>query len=382
MTALAPDRELLESPTRSEASAYGTPWLFSPVVDLASFAAPALLALAVVAAAPSFWPEGESPMWLWVVGVLLVDVAHVWSSVFLTYLDPAELSRHSARYVLVPVLGWAGGVGLYSLTGSAGFWRVLAYVAVFHFVRQQYGFVALYRARAREHGRLGAFIDGAAIYSATLYPLLYWHAHLPRHFAWFTPGDFGAGVPLLLAQIGAVVHGAALGTYAVNALLASRRGSATPWGKHVLVGATAATWYVGIVATNSDLAFTVTNVLGHGIPYAVLVFSYARHVDAGDDSERPKALRSRWLGGDLWSSAFRFLTCIWALAFVEELLWDRSLWHEHDGVFALNRFDVSAFESLWVPLLAVPQLTHYVLDGLYWRRGGNPSLGRWLERPS
>jgi hypothetical protein len=358
----------------------GRPWLFSPAVDLASFAAPALFSLAVVSLAPRYWPDGESPEWLWVAGVLLVDVAHVWSSAFVTYLDPAELSRHRARYVLVPALGWVGGVGLYALGGAASFWRVLAYVAVFHFVRQQYGFLALYRARAREHSRLGAFIDGAAIYAATLYPLLYWHTHLPRRFAWFMQGDFGEGAPLVLEQIGAAVHAAALGAYAGYALFTYRRGRPTPWGKHLLVGATAATWYGGIVVTNSDLAFTVTNVFAHGIPYAVLVFSYGRHLGADNDDGRSASPRALLLGGTLWSSALRFAACLWSLAFVEELLWDRSLWHERDSWFALGRFDVSSFESLWVPLLAVPQWTHYVLDGLFWRRGDNPSLGRWLRR--
>ena len=36
---------------------------------------------------------------------------------------------------------------------------------------------------------------------------------------------------------------------------------------------------------------------------------------------------------------------------------------------------------LWlVPLLAVPQLTHYVLDGLLWRRSANPRLGEVFAR--
>ena len=83
------------------------------------------------------------------------------------------------------------GVALYSESETL-FWRALAYLAVFHFVRQQYGWVALYRARVGERGRAGWWIDAAAVYMATLYPLVYWHAHLPRRFWWFLPGDFAA----------------------------------------------------------------------------------------------------------------------------------------------------------------------------------------------
>jgi hypothetical protein len=49
-------------------------------------------------------------------------------------------------YSLVPLLGFAIGVALYS-EGELVFWRALAYLAVFHFIRQQYGWVALYRVR-------------------------------------------------------------------------------------------------------------------------------------------------------------------------------------------------------------------------------------------
>ena len=62
-------------------------------------------------------------------------------------------------------------------------------------MRQQYGWVALYRRRLGAATRLDRVLDDAAIYSATLYPLLYWHAHLPREFEWFIEGDFIPGLP-------------------------------------------------------------------------------------------------------------------------------------------------------------------------------------------
>ena len=37
---------------------------------------------------------------------------------------------------------------------------------------------------------------------------------------------------------------------------------------------TALCWHVGIITFNSDYAFTVTNVVIHGIPYLVLVYWY------------------------------------------------------------------------------------------------------------
>jgi hypothetical protein len=349
-----------------------SPWIFSRQVDLAVFALPALVSLGLCAAAPLEPGSGESPEWLWISGVLLVDVAHVWSTIFVTYLDPSELRRHPGRYWLIPGAGWAVGVVLYALGGAALFWRCLAYLAVFHFVRQQYGWLALYRARARDRGRLGAIIDGAAIYAATLYPLLWWHAHLPRRFDWFLPGDFVTGLPRAVAGAAGAVYVACLGAYAARALLQARRREPTAWGKHLLLFGTAATWYAGMVLYDDDYAFTLTNVLGHGIPYAALVFSYARHVRASEPG--PGA---RLLGGSPGAALVRFVACLWLLAYLEELLWDRGVWHERAHLFGAG-FDLASFEPWLVPLLAVPQLTHYVVDGVFWRRAKNPNLRSWF----
>jgi hypothetical protein len=355
-----------------------TRWIFSAPIDLAVFALPALVALALIAWLAPERARDESPTWVWITGVLLVDVAHVWSTAFITYLDPTELRRHPERYGLVPGLAWVAGVLLYGIGGAGLFWRVLAYVAVFHFVRQQYGWMALYRARARERGRIGGWIDGAAIYAATLYPLLWWHTHLPRRFAWFVDGDFLGGLPRGVSAIAGVLYVTSLGAYGLRAVLQGLRGELILWGKHLLLAATAVTWYVGIVATDDDVAFTLTNVLAHGVPYAVLVFSYGRFTREG---ERERGVASRVLAGRPGAALLRLLACVWLLAYVEELLWDRTVWHERPELFGGGGLEVfSGFEAWLVPLLVLPQVSHYLLDGFFWRRGGNPRVGEWLRR--
>jgi hypothetical protein len=357
-------------------SAGATRWIFSPTLDLAVFGAPALLALALVLAAPGLGLAGaDSPDWAWIVGVLLVDVAHVWSTGFITYLDRSELARRPVLYAAVPIAGWLAGVAVYAVAGPAGFWRALAYLAIFHFVRQQYGWVALYRARAGDRDRLGAWIDGAMIYAATLYPLIWWHTASPRAFSWFVAGDLVIGAPRTLATVAGALYLVIIAAYVVRAVLAARRGP-VPWGKHLVVVTTAACWYVGIVATDGDFTFTVTNVLIHGVPYVALVVLYGRALAAADPdaaaSPGPRLLRRPVLVA---------LSLLWLVAYVEELLWDRAVWHDHAYLFG-GSFGLDDLHAFLVPLLALPQLTHYVLDGFLWRRGGNPRLALWFARRS
>jgi hypothetical protein len=338
-------------------------WLFSAPVDLAVFLGSAVLAFLALAIGAQFGllEEGK-PDWTWVPAVLLIDVAHVWATGFRVYLDPGELKRRPLLYALVPLFSFLAGVALYS-EGELVFWRVLAYVAVFHFVRQQYGWVALYRARLGERDRAGRWLDNATIYAATLYPLLYWHCHLPRRFWWFLENDFAA-LPALLEWLAAPVYWSLLVLYAARSLyrwLIIRRPNP---GKDIVVATTAACWYVGIVALNSDYAFTVTNVIIHGVPYLALVYWYRYARPAG----YVRLTRSYYLRTLLF-----FLAAVWLIAYVEEMFWDRGVWHERSWLFG-SSWETGSLKLVLVPLLAVPQLTHYILDGFIWRRRSNPQF--------
>jgi hypothetical protein len=338
-----------------------TAWLFSPRIDLGVFLgsfAVAMLALPLGAAAGVL--HGDQPDWAWIPTVLMVDVAHVWATGFRTYFDRVELARRPLLYAGVPSAALVAGALLYR-AGPMVFWRSLAYLAIFHFVRQQYGWVALYRARAGE--TRGRAVDAIAVYAATLYPLLYWHTHLPRRFDWFLRGDIVA-LPAWMEPVGRVLYALALGAYAVRSAyrwLVRRRGCA---GKDVVVLTTAVAWFVGIVAIDSDYAFTATNVLIHGVPYFALVFLVAR----------------RSAGASLFARTLpAFLGLLWVVAYFEELAWDRAVWQERAWLFGPAWDAAASLKPLVVPLLAVPQATHYVLDAFLWRRKDNSGVAALLR---
>ena len=357
--------------TTIEVAANSKRWLFSAPIDLAVFGGTALAAFVLV------WlgPHGDNtPEWSWIAAILLVDVAHVWSTAFVVYLDPAEWRRRPFVYAGVPIACLVGGICLYAC-GEGVFWRAIAYLAVFHFIRQQYGWVMLYRARNGERDRVGRWLDGATIYMCALYPLIWWHASLPRGFSWMIDGDFITGLPQAVVPTAYVVYVALLVIYAARGVMQLVRRQPVSWGKHLVVGATAACWYNGIIAHNTDYAFMVSNVFTHGVPYMVLVFMYARN--AAREPISSDGASAQLLKGRALRAAVIFLATIWVIAYFEEMLWDRTLWHDRSWLFGAGR-DASTIAIVIAPLLAVPQLTHYILDAFLWKRRSNPRLGRLL----
>lgn len=337
-------------------------WLFSREIDLTVFLGSAVVSLLLLALG---WQTGvlndDSPDWAWISAVLLIDVAHVWSTSFRVYFDTAEFKRRFWLYTLVPVFGYAVGVALYS-EGDLVFWKALAMIAVFHFVRQQYGWVALYRRKLGETERWTWVVDALAVYLASVYPLLFWMTRLPREFNWFVQNDFFS-LPTLVEQVLFPIYVVALAAYAAKSVYQYFASGFLNIGKDIVVATTAVCWYVGIVYFNSDYAFTVTNVIIHGVPYFALIYVYAK-MRRETTGRVYKTLSSNWI---------IFLATLWALAYVEELFWHRGVWHERQWLFGSD-WDWQTLKTYLVPLLAVPQLTHYVLDGFIWRKKSNPNL--------
>lgn len=388
---------LKESVARQSPSSQA--WIFSPAVDLTAFLGSAILSLLLLTlGATQGWLHASSPEWTWVTCVLAVDVAHVWSTAFRAYFEPIEWNRRPMLLLFVPLAGALIASSLYS-QNDQWFWRCLAYLAVWHFVRQQQGWMAWYRRKANEPQGWELWIDRLAIYSSMIYPLIHWHAHLPREFAWFTNGDF-AKLPAWIETLAWPVYLASLTAYALKSLRDWFRRQPRI-GKDILLVTTALCWYLGIVTFNSDYAFTVTNVLIHGIPYLVLIVWYraeqplvsGARLGSQESSKTKSALsptsepdneqqQIAWDEEDTletaeviqrakhWQRWFRaaviILATVWLLAYLEELLWDRWVWHERSWLFG-GAGEGDSFTWL-TPLLAVPQITHYLLDGFLWRR--------------
>lgn len=341
------------------------PWIGRPLQDIVFILLPPFLSLLVIALFPEFFQNNrDMPDAGWVILILLVDVAHVYSTLYRTYFDPQALAKQRSLLWTIPFMGFVAGVLLYSLS-SLLFWRVLAYVAVFHFVRQQYGFMRVY-SRREPKNTLSARLDALTVYTATLYPVLYWHLRGPRNFTWFVEGDFVFLKAERLLPVLSVVYWMIVTLYVAKEFFQWIKTKRCNVPKLAVISGTLLSWYFGIVYYNGDLAFTLLNVVSHGIPYMALIWLYGEKQYRKKESGYwfLKVVFSRW-------GVLLFLGLIFLFAFVEEGLWDLTLWKEHRNIFGTGRWlDVQLSDPVLcivVPLLALPQVTHYILDGFIWK---------------
>jgi hypothetical protein len=133
----------------------------------------------------------------------------------------------------------------------------------------------------------------------------------------------------------------------------------------VLIG-TATSWYFAIVYFNSDLVFTLINVVSHGVPYMALIWMYgAKKLQMPQLSGLQKLVFST-------KGLLFFVLLLLLFAFVEETLWDSLIWHDYPQYFNFTglwgTWLSPVSKALLVSMLTVPQVTHYLLDGFIWKQ--------------
>ncbi len=299
--------------------------------------------------------EGHYPFYTWLFLIVFVDVAHVYATLFKTYFVGAAFRKRKKLFILLPILCFVIGLVLFSF-GSAVFWTVLAYIAVFHFIRQQFGFMRLY-ARNEPKTKVNRMLDSLFIYIAAGYPMLFWFFSGPRKFNWFMEHEFFMYQSPYLLDVLEYAYFAIMAFYVIRTLILSINSRSFNIPKNAIIIGTALSWYVGIVYFNNDLVFTLLNVVSHGIPYMALV--YFREIEG---KRKEAGVKDRY--ATQWKSLFTYIGIILAIAFTEEYLWDILVWKEH---FDFSGPDLSGWAVLFVPLLTVPQFTHYLLDGFIWK---------------
>lgn len=345
---------------------HAQPWINNKWTEVFFILLPPFISLLIIILLPGLFKndDGMTDAW-WVALILLIDVAHVYSTLYRTYFDRSAFNEHRNKLLIIPFLSFTAGVLLYNFNALI-FWRVLAYVAVFHFVRQQYGFMRIY-SRKENAGKWSRIIDAVTIYTATLYPILYWHLSANRNFNWFVKGDFLlAPSSNALLAVFTSLYLVILAVYCVKETVIIYRNKIINIPRNAVIAGTVLSWYFGIIYFNGDMAFTLLNVVSHGIPYMALVWMYGKK-SFSFSSRQSRVMQlvfSRY-------GLLLFLGIIFLFAYVEEGLWDITLWKEHNAVFGfvnLQHFKPGeSLLSIIVPLLAVPQLTHYIIDGFVWR---------------
>ncbi len=355
-------------------------WIVSARFDLAIVLVPMAAALAALGIIRGL--DVEEPLWAYLLFFVSFDVAHVWGTLYLTYLDREVMRRRKRMLIAVVPLCFAACMGLHVIAPVA-FWTVLAYVAIAHFAKQQYGFIAIYKAKAKERDLIDFRLDKWTLWTGALGPVLLWHSAPRGQFDWFGSGEE------FLFTLPEAFHPWVLGLMACTALVWGGR-QVFVWrkygrftrGKVLWMVASWISWFVGVLLSEHLFVSAAFLNLFHGVPYLGLVWRrcnvrwQGQRGDAGSRLVGWLSQRSRW---------WLFYGLLVVLALVEEALWDGVVWKKYlPEATGLKGPALSGVAmAFWVALLSLPQVVHYYLDSVLWKMNtSNPDLRAMFSPPS
>ncbi|MDQ7008714.1 MAG: hypothetical protein Q9M94_00280, partial [Candidatus Gracilibacteria bacterium] len=210
--------------------------------------------------------------------LIVFDVPHVWSTLYKTYLDKEIVENNKQMLFLVPFLSFIiiSIIVFSDLSLFLLFW-LLAFFAVYHFIKQQLGVVMLYsskevKVREKEENIFYKKLDYYLIWLITGMPIIYWFSNLDtRKYSWFTDYEF-VKLPNELFPTLWFLFIIYILYYIFIQIKRIKFNHDINYYKYLYLIGTFIVWFTGIVWTNNMLIFGFGNMFLHGWNFIGIVY--------------------------------------------------------------------------------------------------------------
>ena len=253
------------------------PWIHSWYGDLLGFhLIPLIFAFLAFMRWPPFQVATYAHMDLLILGILLIDWAHIFAQWHRIYYNPVETIKAKWIYpisyiLLIPI------VGLYVYYGSRLHVEVaLVYFVIFHFIKQHFGFLKIYSKIDGAKTKFESLSETALFYLCMWTPVIYWHISFPKKDFYWAARILPIPYINVIFNIACILYTLSAAIYVVTELRRWKRNGIVNIPKNLALIAAALAW--GGVSLFSDVAVLVmfTVVLTHDVSYTILVWMTCR----------------------------------------------------------------------------------------------------------
>lgn len=312
-------------------------------------------------------PFGEKPMYFLVSCVLVIDWAHIYAQWFRIYSNPVETKRLKWIFplsflALIPII-----TVLVENFTSKKIELFLIYFVIFHFIKQQYGYIRIYGKIDGRKSGVERFIEDTLIYSSMVCPVIYWHIAFPKpDFHW---KRYFIDVPFIheLFWLAATFYGVSFLGYCYYEIQRSFRLSQINIAKNLALFSAALGWGIVTFMSHTPYLIFFTVVLSHDLSYVVFVWLIGRR-----DQVLVKKKVPLWSWFSLPGAiAYLFLLIYGAQAYLNvhlRLIGSRMPNILYGKLFDFVTYHPGWLESLGFALFFSTQAHHYFIDRYLWKK--------------
>lgn len=329
---------------------------------------------------------------IWIFIIFGIDFIHVYSILLKKYLSRKSMLKYGQLIFIIPFISWVSGVSLYSFDPML-FWRIIAYAVILHIICQQYSLLVNYSRHEKKLYRLSnvqndikfllniqnyskklpnndssrrrimlpkslAFLDKILIISAMIYPLIYWHLN-KSGFLWQNYSYLNLDI---LSHFITSFCISLLFLYSIKEMYFIIYLKIYNLPRNLMLISTIITWFAGIIYFDNDFTFMACIVIAHKIQNIALSSLNGNKIyQTGHflSYYGQKFLQKKYI--------IIFLSVVSVLLYLFFYIKNFIITYGYQAIFigknslSQNGYDVKALTCI-VPLLMVPQITHYIFD--------------------
>lgn len=344
------------------------PWIHSWYGDVLGFhLVPFLFLTLAVFKLPPF-SDGYSNLNLFLLGVLLIDWAHIFAQWHRIYYNPLEsrLAKwiYPASYLaLIPLVAlYVHYVDLRHLD------VLLVYFVIYHFIKQQFGFIRIYSKIDGRKTPLESRAETAFIYLSMWTPVIYWHINFPKKDFYWSVNFLKLPYIESIFYLVATLYALSAGFYVWTELRRWKKNSVINIPKNLAVLAGALGW--GSISLFPEISVLImfTVVLTHDVSYTALVWMMARR----DHKITYKKVKwfSWWSGpGMIFYVGVLIAGSHFIMVIHQELARDAELnYFLYGKIFNHITSSAREWQSFGWALFFATQAHHYFIDRFLWKK--------------
>lgn len=290
----------------------------------------------------------QPPIWFFILGWTLVDGSHVYSTFLVSYADESMFTKLKTVFLGVPLALLVSGF-LFQYSGDPTyFYYFLAYLAMIHFIRQEYGWMKIATHFDSSSPKWLKHLDITTSYAMTILPML-WYTRKTEKAFWYQSGDL-VSTPDFLSSISLPLFWFVVMVFLCANAFHIYKTRTINISKCLVFINTFFGWYVSRVFVQNTYLAVWLSIFHHGLPYYFLVFKAERV------SRKIKILES--IGN--YKYPLMYLSC--AAVFYLFL-------HAHSGNHFVQKLEENVvLKSVIYAIAVMPQMTHFILDAFVWKK--------------
>lgn len=297
----------------------------------------------------SFTLPDQPPHWFFLMGWILVDGSHVYSTLLVSYNDKEIFQRLKWVMIGVPIALIVSSFAL-NMTGNGHiFMYFLAYLAMVHFIRQEFGWMKIATRLDPNSPVWLNWLDKTTSYCMTILPITWFIRESSGGF-WYRSGDLFK-VPDHWANLALNLFWPIVAIFLAANFWHSWKTKTINLSKYLVFVNTFFGWYMAKTQVSNTYLAVWLMIFHHGIPYYFIVFKTERVTQNIGWLQR--------LGSFKYPALYVGFAAIFYL-FLQS--------HCCNPVVSYLQSQGQAFIYFIAAIATMPQMTHFILDGFIWKR--------------